>query len=1136
MTVRRMAEIKLSAIAVILGCLIHQAEAIPPPPQHLRGPEINITETRGSLLQCGAYRHWRDNNSEVYLGKRIRGRDYCEVTMSTNCSITYEPITCPDECPFFVPNHAFSCLFSCSSRENCSKFNPIRAFADKKLDVCMPCRVPGCSSCSNLTHCDVCHDKFFLEADGQTCTFTADKNGRWSMIVNVVGGLVAVLIVLGLIWGPCCPNNKFEKVNMYAIHRARRNRHLTKTLQWEMNNKRSACSFHSLAFNVHIKNICGVGIGLFYNNILFCTGVAVLLWVATRWAYDASDVVAAMGNFDADPGDLYSKGSIPGNGAPSVLVSRLHVCRGKSADHVSRVIYAFADSNFIGLGVLWVVIFIALLAFTSYQKKATERFNTANATMADYAIRITGLPTDETDEADVKAWVEKIIHDTFPQTFDRPPETVDMGRLQGDTYKERARSKIEVDGVSLCYSYLDKWGQVDDALANYTMKLELEAAQQANQALDEKMREATQHMKLLRKLNKVKHSRRNLSVENLGGQEMLEKHESEAKALVSEMFESEDPAKRIKTNGEAFVIFNYSDDVDYIWSQLDAYGRHDMHPLNNHVYQKPGTKQSSETSEKDKQKVKFVYVRSEPVSVNWWFLGQPQSTKKVVQGVIKILCLIFFIVVVPMFIYYRKILKPYAALGTDASGLKTTIMGVILGFLNTIVGIQTWMTSFDAGFHRRENMDVMVLLMNVLTTAINLGITVMLIYRQAYSTTKHTDPIKSLTDISSFEVLGLENEIAEKIYMMMMPGFFFVGNIMTVIMAGAWPWILNNFLAKVVYVWAALPRPLLWALRPIVPWAPNDIDFLPLWRAERMLEPMEVQIGDNANLITIPTLCSTLLFVLSSYTHLLMRDMICWGIFYYGWLRFMHLRFCKKCYYTTNIVDNWVNYLWGVPLSMVAAAWCQWGFRSEATFFVNLGLGRWSRLLVVGSSFLISMIIWVIAYTKIVKPWTPPPGKTEEDQLTVAECQEHIFYSWYNCNPVFVLKCQYHWWDSKKEAFNDKRRKKHPIAQGEEPDKVRFYSVGKEYLFLAPSRQYMAFPDYRHEGLPGDFLEFETYLEFGLNALSCVPLFFQLAAKKLRGQPAKLPEEANPLLSSNANATATASASGAASSSAAATA
>eukprot|EP00932_Pfiesteria_piscicida_P023231 SRR837773.9965.p1 GENE.SRR837773.9965~~SRR837773.9965.p1 ORF type:complete len:305 (+),score=22.38 SRR837773.9965:42-917(+) len=260
------------------------------------------------------------------------------------------------------------------------------------------------------------------------------------------------------------------------------------------------------------------------------------------------------------------------------------------------------------------------------------------------------------------------------------------------------------------------------------------------------------------------------------------------------------------------------------------------------------------------------------------------------------------------------------------------------------------------------------------------------------------------------------------------------------------------------------------------------------------MEPMEIQIGDNANLIVIPTLCLSALFLTSTQASVLLKYMLFWAIFYYFWLRFLHLRFCKKCFYTTNRVDNIVNYLWGIPLSVVAVACVQWGFRAKILLGADVPeeeqqMRIWLKNGLCVLAFATSLALWLATYHWVIDPWNSDPHTENElECMTVQECKENnTFYSWFNCNPVFTLKCEFYWHD---DAGNlkDSVRTKHPIASGEDPEKVRFFSVGKEYLFLKPDRQHMAFPQFRHHGRHGDLFEFETYLE-GLLAflMSLVP-------------------------------------------------
>jgi len=1030
---------------LLLLLLLPGVPALPPPPTKSGGPNVNVkAEQNGE--SCGAS---DPHHKDRYFGAEIHA---CGRLLSTNCSVTYEPMKCPPSCPFIAPNHAFACLFSCAQANKCWEGNPDRPFADKKMKSCMPCGIYGCRYCDTTTTCIECHDDFVLKTseDGtHQCVFWMDKDGMFEMISMALAVLVGTLIVLGVIWGCCCGGHPEADVNAYAIFRARRHRHMCKTLWWQLSNKRSAVDWVNPGFNVHKKNICGVGLALFYNSVLFTILFSLIVFSVTYMVYERSGVQAALSNFDEEPSDLYWNGLVPRTGAPSVVVSRLYVCAGEDQAHLKDTIAEFATANFYGMGVLWLILFCVLFVFAKQQKVRAAVFNSQNATMADYALRVTGLPKDLVDEADLREWLEGVFRKACPGKFSRPPEVEDGGKLTGDVLKDRNDTPIEVFGVSICYDYLRDWGPVDDILMNMNMRLEVEDAKEANASpvVPEKYR-------------------RHLTAKHIGGEEYIQEQVKKDREQVRKWFEGS-ADERLKTNGEAFCVFNWHDDLERVLEVWE--GRETDNTLKGLTHPK-----------NPDELIQLHVVYSEPPSVNWQFLGTPLTVKAVVKGFAWIACLILFILLGILFPYWRGILKPYGRLGSVATGTKTAIMGQLIGGLNTIVQIQIWMTSFNVGFHRRENMDRMILACNVILQFLNIGFSILVTFWQAYNLETDPHPMRDFVSLYDLEPIATENRVAEGTFMMMMPGFFFVGNVVMLIMAGVWPWIFNNFLAKVIYVWRAMPWPVLKVLRVVLPWAPDDLGHYPHWRAERALEPMEIQIGDYANLIVIPSVCMTSLFAMSPYTSRIFKWMLVWAAVYYFFLRYLHLRFCKKCYYTSNNVDNCVNILWGIPLSIVAAAWCQWGCRAEILF---PSLRYETKFAMVCLTFGASFGIWTAAYLFGVKPWRDDLMMPEEEELNVLEVKENLFYSWFNCNPVFVLKCAFLWHDDEGNEVASKR-KQHPIACGEDPTKVRFYQIGKEYLFLKPERQHLAFPAHWNKGWPGGALEFETYLEMALDAVT----------------------------------------------------
>merc|ERR1711972_450416 len=110
------------------------------------------------------------------------------------------------------------------------------------------------------------------------------------------------------------------------------------------------------------------------------------------------------------------------------------------------------------------------------------------------------------------------------------------------------------------------------------------------------------------------------------------------------------------------------------------------------------------------------------------------------------------------------------------------------------------------------------------------------------------------------------------------------------------------------------------------------------------------------------------------------------------------------------------------------------------------------------------------------------------------DVKQSLLYDWFNCNPVYVLKCKYYSNMEKPsvaERFVAERafgcyghsrspgtavvsNRQNPMACGEDPLQVRFFMVGKEYLFVKAERRVQAI---REAESRGSFLEIEGMVE-----------------------------------------------------------
>jgi len=163
-------------------------------------------------------------------------------------------------------------------------------------------------------------------------------------------------------------------------------------------------------------------------------------------------------------------------------------------------------------------------------------------------------------------------------------------------------------------------------------------------------------------------------------------------------------------------------------------------------------------------------------------------------------------------------------------------------------------------------------------------------------------------------------------------------------------------------------------------------------------------------MIVSPTVCFCMLFFVSPFVWKTFAMMFLSTCFYYLYCRYLHLRFCKPAYYTTNRLDTMVNHLWGVPLSVVAAACCTWGIRSG---LLAEGSSQPVQFALIGGAFCASLVLWLLSYRLLLNPWAQKDVE-ELSTATFEDVKADLLYTWFNCNPVYTLKCEYYLRDAKR--------------------------------------------------------------------------------------------------------------------------
>eukprot|EP00440_Ansanella_granifera_P054450 gb/GFBE01059022.1/.p1 GENE.gb/GFBE01059022.1/~~gb/GFBE01059022.1/.p1 ORF type:complete len:1047 (+),score=261.67 gb/GFBE01059022.1/:1-3141(+) len=577
--------------------------------------------------------------------------------------------------------------------------------------------------------------------------------------------------------------------------------------------------------------------------------------------------------------------------------------------------------------------------------------------------------------------------------------------------------KLEVEGVSICYDYRDKQDDVNGMLERFCTKEEIDLGVKL---VDDEAQDDAKELERLRS-------------------QLAEDRE---KAL--SWFEG---ANKLKSTGKAFLIFKSSESKELVLQELQK---------------NPNLFKYGQTP------IQVSTVQSEPPDVFWHNVGlsnaEVHSNER--MAVIKVLVVFLVINIIFVFPFNRFVVLPYLAAGSSAGGPITMLNGIIMGIVNAQLGGQVWGAAFGVGYHRKDRADMFLFVMNTIITLCNTMTSLMMMAFTVYMADKESlisSQGRFLGSIADDAMIGEESDMVQNVFLMLVPGQLFVNSVNGLLMGNMLPFVQHSFVQKVMYIWKCLPDFLLQILKLILPWSPG-IERYERFNAEMAF--MAGQIGlpwDYSNLIVNPFVVFLTFFAVSPYCHRLCMYLFLWTIFYWFWCRFMHLRVQSVNYYSTNKLDWAVLLFWGLPLSVLAVTPVSWAIRS-GQFLTEASQAV--KLATLAGVFVLSNLLWV-AGMLLVHPLRHE-NVLESKVCTFQETKNRWIFSWFNCNPVYVLKCLHHVTDTSGKCPTDWIN---PLACGEDPSTVRYFRIGKENLHFSKEKQPII-----EEGLH-DWLEFETYLE-----------------------------------------------------------
>ncbi|CAJ1443919.1 unnamed protein product, partial [Effrenium voratum] len=400
-----------------------------------------------------------------------------------------------------------------------------------------------------------------------------------------------------------------------------------------------------------------------------------------------------------------------------------------------------------------------------------------------------------------------------------PPEAtneVELKKWAQEALLKCGLGSCEVEGVSIGYDFGDRVDKVNNMTNRFCSALELEMRRDAGGSND------VLKMEL----------------------DYLEKLKEEDRKEVRQWF---DGAGALKGTGDVFLVLKENTFKDKIMAKYQA--EKGIFQYKNKI-------------------MEASVVKSEPPDVFWSNLHFPDSKIQHNERCAMLQIFFYFCCInVLVFLWNRSVVMPYLSAGSNASGPITILQGIIMGIINGQLGGQVWKAAYGVGYHRKDRADVWLYVMNLIMTFCNTMFSLLLVCYSVLVMNKEksmTSP-NYLEELSSASPVGIESSLAYNVYLMLIPGQFFINPLNGWIMGGIVPYLQNTLLANVIYVWYCLPTPVLQFLKVILPSAPKDLKKYDVLNAEDGLRAPQIGLPwDYSNLVLNPFLVFLSFFLVST--------------------------------------------------------------------------------------------------------------------------------------------------------------------------------------------------------------------------------------------------------------------------------
>jgi len=374
---------------------------------------------------------------------------------------------------------------------------------------------------------------------------------------------------------------------------------------------------------------------------------------------------------------------------------------------------------------------------------------------------------------------------------------------------------------------------------------------------------------------------------------------------------------------------------------------------------------------------------------------------------------------------------PYSVEKAAPQALTSQCIGIINGIVGGILGPILFIVAGSVGYNFKARFDKWCLKFCMVTNLINFGFgNFCVLYRYLKSGLMAVDVLDA-----HLPAVRAELRLANFYVNLLVPGNLFTGWIVGKVMGDIWPFVQHFLVTYLVFVIKCLPDKLNNVIAAFIPYNPrvfakDGVTRVPLSarEAEYIWVPKIFSVAwEYPEKIWNPAISFLALFALGDRQWVLFLMLLLWLVVVYMYHRFVQFHAYAKYMNSLLEIEFVAQQFWAAAVAILAAAAAYWASRL-GHFGDRASTWKWACPAAYAAAFLVHQLGLHLIYARSARV-NPRMQEAEEPYRTMAR---RLQYSWFNCNPAYVLKSHF-----APELLADRRK-----------GKMAPFLYGKEYLVL----------------------------------------------------------------------------------------